>query len=412
MRVLLLSPPMFPFRGSVLNLNPPLGLLFLSSVLRREHEVKVLDCEAGLLDYRKILLEVKHFNPDVIGITSTSWSYYSARQLSLLLKRTFPKIRLILGGPHVSVAKEEVLQETNCDAIVIGEGENVINDALTSGKIIYGTKVEDINILPDWNSLFPSVNSGYIGNAPRYRMPETVTLWSRGCPHQCTFCCNPVFQHQATRFRKEENIIEELKMLSKDWRIKGLFVYDDELVGMSKFQTKWLKNICQRIIDEGLNFDIKCQGRCNPQVIDEELLSLMKKAGFRAVMLGCESGSDKVLKAVRKDTTVEDIKQTVKMVHEYGLQTWCFFMVGNLEETPEDVKMTAELIKELKPWMDYKQVTCCTPWRGSLMYEIAKEKNWIEDFDLSKYDGAYAPMRTDWLTREQMMKFREELLKL
>ncbi|MEM2260844.1 MAG: radical SAM protein [Ignisphaera sp.] len=397
------------YRGYLLNLNPPLGLLYLGTKMKEVSEVQIIDCEASQFTYDKIISYVHRFKPDLIGLTSTSWSYYSVEKLVPILKKVFPKIKVVLGGPHVTVIGEEALK-TGADLVVLGEGENVADKLFTETGIIQGTRVEDFNFQIDRSLLLPPYNRGYIGNAPRYGSPETVVLWSRGCPHKCVFCCNPIFQGKRTIFRTKESIIEELETLKRDG-IKGIFVYDDELVGMNKEQTNWLKDILQEIIERKLIFDFKCQGRCNPRVIDEELLELMKKAGFRCVMLGCESGSDKVLKAIRKGITVQDIKDTVKMIHNAGIEVWAFFMVGNLEETKEDIELTKQLILELKPYTNYFQVTCTTPWQGSELYNIAKSKNWIEIEDLSKYDGATAVMHTDWMTKEEMQIYREELLK-
>ena len=409
MKILLVNPPMWQFIGGRLNFNPNLGLLYIASILRENHEVKIVDFEALGYTLQQSLVYIKSFNPDVVGITGTTYAFPSMQWIGRRVKPL--GIKVMVGGPHATAKPEETLRRTHADLLIKYEAEEVIEESLDKTGIIEGKRTDVKKLpLPAWDLLEPPIYSkNYVGNAPRYTQPESIIMWSRGCPHRCKFCANPVFRHQPTRFRKPESIIDELKIMHEKYRINSFFVYDDELIGQSPKQNKWLIEVCQEIIDSGLKIEMKCQGRCSP-FVTPELIKIMKEAGFKAVMLGCESGSQKVLNAIQKGTTPEWIEQTVKIIHDEGIDVWGFWMVQNLEETPEEARKTEELIKKVKSYMKFRQVTIATPWPGSDLYEIATKNNWIFDTNLSHWIASQPVMNTPWMSANEAVYWRNRLL--
>ena len=411
MRILLANPPMWQFIGGRLNFNPNLGLMYLASILRNEHEVQIYDFEALGWTLEQSLNFIKSFKPDVLGITGTTYAFPAVQWISRKSKEL--GIKVVVGGPHATAMPERTLEKTKCDLVIKYEAEEIVLDCLGETGVIGGKKTDVKKLpFPAWDLMHPSINSEkFVGNAPRYKQPESVVMWSRGCPHRCKFCSNPVFRHQPTRFRDPDNIVEELTILHEKYGINSFFVYDDELIGQSPRQNKWLIEVCQKIIKSGLKIEMKCQGRCSPFVTDE-VISAMKQAGFKAVMLGCESGSQVVLDAIQKATKPEWIEQTVKTIYNNGLDVWGFWMVQNLKETPEEARKTEELIKKLKPYMKFKQVTIATPWPGSELYEIATKNNWIFDTNLSHWIASVPVMNTPWMSAKEAIYWRNRLLEV
>ena len=412
-RVLLLNPPVWCFAGVQLNFNPGLGLPMLAAMLKGRYEVAVMDFEALRFDIPQTFEVIKQNKPDIIGITATSVGFPGMVRISRMVKSKLGT-KVLIGGCHVSVDPEEALKITGADVAVVGEGESVIDLAIEKGYgVIRNRVLEDFAKLP-WparETMIPSIEKGYIGNAPRYAMPETSVSWTRGCPHHCAFCSHAVFGNRPMKFRDPEDIVKELIHLKYARGINSIFVYDDELIGLSKAQAQWLEEVLDKIIHANLDLTFKTQVRCNKEVIKRHTVEKMKEAGFKGLMIGCESGSQKVLDANNKGTTPEDIEYTVKLIHDVGIETFTFWMVGNLEETPEETEKTADLIRKLKPHITHKQVTICTPWAGSKIHKLAVEGNWILNNDPTQFLADRPQMKTPWMTPEEMEEGRNKLLR-
>lgn len=415
-KILLINPPVWPFTGIQLNFNPGLGLPSIGAVLKKNgHEVSILDCEAMRFDLDKTVNIIKNSKPDILGITATTVGFQSMIRISRLTK-TQTGTKVIIGGCHVTARPEQSLKLTGADVAVAGEGESVIEEAIEKPYgVITNNRPENVASLqwPARELLVPSINSGkYIGNQPTYRQLETSVSWSRGCPHGCSFCSHPVFGNRIMKFRHPADIVAELKHLHVDYGIMSFFVYDDESVGLSPNQHEWLEEVLDRLEAENLDIDLKTQGRCSEKLITLDLAKKMRKVGFRSIMLGCESGSDTVLKANNKGTTPDDMRHTIKIFHDAGIDTWTFWMVGNLEETPEECAKTQALIKELKPYIRFKQVTICTPWAGSKMHDLAVKGNWIFGTDATQWLANKPQMKTPWMTPAEMIEWRDKLLQV
>jgi len=313
----------------------------------------------------------------------------------------------------VSVYPEKALKETRADCAVSGEGEYAVEEALKYHGVIVNQTRTDVDTLlrPAWDLLYPTINSGiFRGNAPLYDLPETAVQWERGCPHGCYFCSHPVHGNKPTWMREPESIVEEVVHLKDVWGIKTCFVYDDEMIGLSGRQRMWLLSVLDLLRKTGVKMTFKTQGRCNVELVDKELLQEMKKAGFKALMLGCESGSPKVLRANHKGTTVDDIRHTLRLCHEVGIETYTFWMVGNIEETDEDAMLTEALLKELKPYITFKQVTICTPWAGSVTHKRAYEEGWVFENDLSQFLANKPVMNTPWISAQEQLIWQRRLV--
>jgi radical SAM superfamily enzyme YgiQ (UPF0313 family) len=318
----------------------------------------------------------------------------------------------MIGGPEVTSYPERALASTAADCAVIGEAEEVIEkivDDLLANKtpgIVCGEspRVLDAIPLPAIDLLEPNLTV-YRGNMPRHRSPESMMLWSRGCPFNCFFCSDSVYGRKKPRYRSPHNIVAEIKRLD-GLGIKEIFVYDDDLVGVTKEHTQWLESVCNLIISERLNDIIyKCQGRCSNNVT-LDTLKLMKKAGFKCIMWGCESGSERVLRNIRKGTTVKQIVSTIKLCKDANIEAWMFLMIGNYTETTTDAEETVNMVKLCKP--DHVQVTYATPYPSDFE-TFCIENDLITEPDRTKWDTNMPVIKPDSMTVDDMIEYRNKI---
>ena len=154
--------------------------------------------------------------------------------------------------------------------------------------------------------------------------------------------------------------------------VLNVFVYDDEMVGM-KQPHNWMRDIADLIEPLGLRW--LCQGRCSEKHITPELIADMRRAGCHTVFWGVESFSPKVLKAMRKGTSMADIWHTLRVARAGGLNNAVFTMLGNYLETDEDLEMTADALKQAydEGLVQSRQTTTCTPMEGTELARMAQE---------------------------------------
>jgi radical SAM superfamily enzyme YgiQ (UPF0313 family) len=414
MKIVLVSPPhWYRTRSPHVPESSPLGLMYIASMLREQHEMIIYDAEYKSDTPTSLAYYLKGENPDVVGFTCTILTFHEMNDCIMKAREYLPKAKIMIGGPHITSLPEEELRELDFDMCVVGECEGNILELTNTIKgmkertIVEGRPIERLDDIP-----FPSRDllvvpvTKYRGNMPRYKKPETQMMWSRGCPHACIFCANSVFGHQPIRYRTPENILAELWELYH-LGIRSVFVYDDEVMGQSIRQTKWMRQVCNLIIESGLHKKIvfKAQARCTPRVFGLEDLQLMRKAGFRALMWGIESGSPKVLKAIRKGISPDDVRQTFAWCKEAKIQTYAFMMVGSWDETLEDIEMSKMLMRDIKP--NWIQWTICTPMRPTVFRELVKD---LIDTEAKGPVYFYDTMcSTPTMTRAEIFKAYQEL---
>jgi radical SAM superfamily enzyme YgiQ (UPF0313 family) len=405
LRIQLFNPPVNYYAGMSYIMNPPLGLPILCAVLREAgHEVEVADLEAKGYNPEKLAQAYaaqRDSWPDVIGFTSLNTSARGVRDCIQALRGIGYAKTIVVGGVYATLEPETVLNY-GADLVITGECEGNIAYALETGArgVIKGVPAPIENIpAPDWEHFSPD-NVRYPGNAPHLVKPEAISMWSRGCPHRCIFCGNEIFKHQPIRYRKPAHIEEELRLL-RDTGVRGLFVYDDELVGLP-MPEGWMDDVCKRIEPLGLQW--KAQGRVSRKHISEELMHTMYAGGCRVLMWGVESLSQKVLNNIRKGTKVEDTFHTLEMAKKAGIKNWIFTMVGNYGETVEDLEITEKGLRELYSagLVDYRQTTAVTPLPNTELWEIAKKEGWlVPPPDTGAY-MAHAHADTSTLTGEEI----------
>lgn len=384
---------------------PPVGLLAIGSYLHAKgHNVKIIDCRELILNRKtkdyipRIAQIVDEFKPDMVGINILTALFDEAKKITSELRKRFPNLLIIAGGPHPSV--EPILtfkQNEYIDAICVGPGEEVCLDVLEGNNVrcIQGLMHRDcvdnfekrtveLDIdkypFPDYNLANSSFYTGFTINTVfswGYRGLAAIT--SRSCPYSCKFCASD--WSKPVRYHSAEYTLEMTKYLSK-YDIDVLPFFDDT-IGTNKDR---LRKICEGFIRSRLFWpytSLRYSASMRANQIDPDTLKLMKKAGCFSISIGIESGSDRMLKVIDKKTTVEMNKRACAYMLEAGLYLSTSFMVGIPGETEAEMNETLAFMQNVKSHC--KGVGSFRPLPGSpFYYELVNSKKLLkEDIDWS-----------------------------
>lgn len=363
----------------------PTGLALLAAITRdKGYKTAILDATALELDYDETSKKILEINPKYVGITAVTISIFNAVEIIKRIKNK--NIKVIVGGPHITAAPIETLKRfKDIDFGVVGEGDTTILELLDAlenkkdlsnvkglvlrkGENIFLTEAQerfmDLDSLPmpAWD-LLPNLAKHYCPPAHTVKkLPATVMITSRGCPGQCTFCDNKVFG-RTIRGYSAKYVMKMIKHLHKKYGIREIQFRDDNFLVFRKR----LIELCNMLIKEKTGIVWTCAGRVGS--VDKETLNLMKKAGCWQIWYGIESGSQKVLDAIKKGITIEKIIESVNLTKKAGISPCGFFMIGMPTETEEDIKKTIDLL--LKIPLDEFHICHLTPLPGSEIYETA-----------------------------------------
>ena len=388
---------------------PSLGSLYLAAVLKEAgHNVKLVDLTGG-----KKLPKVEE--DSIVGISATTPQINQATSILREVKRRNPNQWVVCGGPHPSCAPESCFK-MGFDQVCVGEGERAIIKIAEGcrDQIVKEPFIEDLDTIP-----FPDRScEGFNFNEYHHYLDgkrSTNIMGSRGCPFLCVFCCKMPWG-QTVRFRSPENVLSEIKFLNEVYGIEGIVFFDDEM----NVNTKRLAKISDLLAPTGIVW--RCQLRAKP--LNLALLRKMGRSGCVEIQIGGESGSDEVLKTIRKGTTVKDNLRAVKLIEKAGIQLKLLMMVGNPGESRKTVEETRQFLRKAKKihpkletsLMLYTPYPHSDIWDHTEDYDIQFDK---EEMDFSKAiykqpdplnpEGWVSLVRTSHLSGEELTKLHNEI---
>ncbi|RLE09664.1 B12-binding domain-containing radical SAM protein [Candidatus Aerophobetes bacterium] len=416
MRVLFVLPPSkFALKEAAGITALPLGLAYLASVLEREgHKVKVLDCPTLEYDLKDLEREIKGFRPQVMGITSTTSTIYDAYKVARLTKEINPKAVVVIGGPHVSFTAEQTLRECPfIDVVVRGEGETTTEELITcleEGQPL--EEVRGISFRKD-EKVVETENRPFIENLDELPFPAYHLLpmdrykvgrhhfaniiTSRGCPFSCIFCSSSQLCGKRWRARSPENVIEELKVLKYEYNISEVEFLDDTFTLNSPRAEK----ICDLMMRENLNLSWSASSRVN--TLTQRLANKMRKAGCHTIYLGIESGSQKILDLIQKGTNLVQAERAVEILKGAKINVLGSFIIGIPGETIKSIKKTIKFAKKLN--LNFAQFSICTPYPGTKLFDIARERGFLLTRDWSKYTILDPVMKTPGILSKELKRW-------
>ena len=364
---------------------PRLGTLILGTMMKG----RGWDTEVFVEDFRKIDFEAIA-SADLIGISTITST--APRAYAIADRAREAGIPVIMGGPHVTYLAEEALE--HADFVIRGEGERPLMafiDAWERGggyddipNLSYRKDGQTVHnpLLPFSGELdripFPDFSLLKPDRPRRTKMSSIPVLTSRGCPFDCTFCSVTGMFGKKYRFRSTENIIEELRQY--DRRGNFIFFYDDNFAA----NRERAKALCAAMIRERFKFKWTTQVRADV-ARDLELVKLMKKAGCHTLYIGFESVNPESLKGMKKNQTVAEISNAVKVLRRHRIHIHGMFVLGFDQDDWKTVMRTVKFAKKAR--LTSTQFLILTPLPGSEFYEKVASENRIRFHDWTLYDA-------------------------
>lgn len=380
----------------------PLWLIYAAALVEKEgYTVEFLDAPANRMNNEESLkyVEEKFDETKLIVVDTSTPSIYNDVDFASKIKEKHPEVFVILVGTHPSTTPEETLNlNKQIDAVARKEYDNTIKELATAikngedikqvkgisyrqgDKIIHNEDaeyIENLDEIPFASKFIKEHLSVYNYSFPAATFPAIQIFTGRGCPARCNFCVYPQTMHgHKYRVRSEENVVEEMKYIAKNFpNVKEIVIEDDTFT----IDKERVKKICELMIENKLNKRFKwlCNARAN---LDYETMRTMKKAGCRLIIPGIESFNQQILNNIKKGTTTKQIENYIKNAKKAHLLIHACYMVGNNGETKETMQNT--LKAALKFNTDTAQFFPLIPYPGTEAYNWAKENGYIN----GKYD--------------------------
>lgn len=399
MKVLLVNPfqvDLVQKKGRIYNRTwTPLDLAYCAALLEQDgHQAAILDANAEQLGPAEVAARAAGY--DKVFITSTSLDRWQCPHLDIqpflktvhALNDTVPEVYVL--GSHGTVRPAEMLEETRAVAVLRGEPETTVRQICAGTPLpeVLGitwrngtetvhnpdqkpVKMEDLplpafHLLPMHRYYYEMLGGNF-----------TLFEMSRGCASKCTFCLLKTYG-VGVRKKTVQRLVAEVEYGVKNFGIRTAYFMDLEFTVLRKQVVEF----CQILIEKKLDFTWCCQTRLD--LVDPELLSLMKRAGCRLIHTGVEAGSEEVLRVVDKGITMPQIEKGMRLIHEAGIETACFFIMGFPESGHDEMANIVRLAKRLNP--TYALFHVAAPYPGTRLYEQVKN-----DPNIRFSDGSLFP---------------------
>jgi len=377
---------------------PPLGLGYIATYLAQyDYSVKIVDMSFRGTTINTVLSVLSKNKPKMIGISCTTETFWTAVRMATIIKKQYPDIIIVFGGSHVSFEYEIALNTEVIDYVIRNEGEISMKKLCDyeirgigkleelkgiayrdNGKIICSEPEEfivDLDLLP-----FP--DRKMFDNIEAYAHPATC-ITSRGCPGKCIFCAAGALSGGKYRLRSAKNVVLEFEYL-KSLGFNHVDIIDDTMTANLKRLNEFLDELIQKKI--GMTW--YCESRVD--VMSKELLLKMKEAGLKIIQFGVEAGSQKMLDCLKKNITMEQIRNVFKWCKELNITASTNMIIGQPFDNYESINDTFNVASEIASLGSAVNFTICTPfpgtelWQKKDMYDIK-----IIDEDLDHYSTFY-----------------------
>jgi magnesium-protoporphyrin IX monomethyl ester (oxidative) cyclase len=392
----------------------------VAAVLEKNHQVNIIDAptegwknlaDFGGTTYRvglsnsEIADRIKRWKPRVVvvEIPFSGWSK-TAFEVASAAKSVDEAVTMVLVGQHPSARPEDCLANSNVDFVVIGEMENTVSelvDALERGvqdftrirgigfvkdgkRVVTSARpvIQDLDSLPfPARHLLPmSMYAAAVRENPlrgEIRKPWTIMITSRGCPYNCVFCSSCTVWGRKWRARSPENVVDELEHVVGVHGVEQVDFSDDNLT----LDKKRMEVICNLIVKRRLRVEWFTPNGIRADTLDENLLAKMKRAGCEKIRLAPESGVQRVVdQVIRKNLDLKSVEAAVVSARKVGIKVGCFFVLGLIGETKEDMEETIRFAYKLRQLgADSFIFSIAMPIYGTELYEQARQGGFLKD---------------------------------
>ncbi len=354
-------------------IQPNLGLGYLATImLRYGHDVRILDSGKEKLSWNEFARRVGREQYDLIGIQMFTHEVPSVKRHTDLIKEFSPTTTVLVGGAHISGDPEGAMNLLeHVDFGFVGESEIGVEKFIQLTKDDYTNpdRLADVPSLvwrrnnevvvnprqqfrdldeielPAWRLMPPSSYPIAPHGSFSRRTPVAPLIISRGCPFECTFCAAAVNTGRVLRYRSVANAINEIKMLYHKYGIREIHIEDDNFT----LKKTYVLDFCRAVIETGLDVVFALPNGVRLDTLDEEMLTLMERAGFYSLAVGVESGSDRVLELMKKKITTAQMREKIDLIKRCtDIQVTGFFLLGHPGETEAEVLQSLEFSRSLK----------------------------------------------------------------
>lgn len=357
----------------------PAALGILSEALRShniEHDVHDMQVEP---DEENLYKKIKTLNPDIIGFSMLTFCYLDNYELIKKIKSKFPNIIIVVGGPHASTFKENIIKDCPAvDIVVPLEGEEILVE-LCQGMPLH--EIKGIIYQID-GSIIHTEQRALILDLDKYPFPKfekfdiakyqaIPIITSRGCPYQCIYCPVATTIGKKWRARKAEKVIEELSYWADRNLGYEIQIEDDNFtLDMGRVRT-----ICDGIKKNGIQkkLNIVLGNGIRADRVNAELLMMLKEIGVNTLGFGVESGDEQILKILKKGESLETIDKAIKLACNLDFNVLLFFVLGTPYETEEDI-MTSIKLSQKYPVIDIT-FNHLVPFPETELYRWVKEND-------------------------------------
>jgi radical SAM superfamily enzyme YgiQ (UPF0313 family) len=414
MKILLLAMPDAANNFHRIIKVPNLGLCSIAAHLTN-HDVRIADLVLVHRNIRSWLKELlAAFRPELIGVSSMSFQYKSALEVMSICRECAPGAPIVLGGYHASLAYEELTEgrEPPFDYLVRGEGEQALPalvEALEGAREL--ATVPGLSFLrkgvfshnPPGELLevqqlpLPNRSARLLDHFTYFNRKIDCIETSRGCTMPCTFCSITGMYGSSFRCCAIDRVIADLKELQRRGTQTVLLVDDNITLDATRF-----RKLVEAIVENGLNsMEYLVQASVAGIVADPELIPSLARANFSMVFLGIEAVQMKNLQFLQKGDIREKTEQAVSRLRTHGIGVMGGFIIGNPDDSHEDIREIFRAAKRLR--IDLPYVQCVTPYPGTrIRQELLAAGLVTNPDDLSRYTGFICNVRTRNLTNRQL----------
>ena len=414
----------------------PLGTLYAAALMREEGYTVSLFDTMFAQGPEEIIPALEAVRPGALVIYDDGFNYLTKMCLTNMREAAFSMIgkaksrgcTVIVSSSDATDHFEKYLQ-AGADFVVLGEAEMTLSElmaALRDGhtdfsqihglaflkegatfKTLRRVVMTDLDALPlpAWDLIDPApYRKMWMKQAGYFSMNIGTT---RGCPFKCNWCAKPIYGNRYNA-RSPENVVGELKWLKENFNFEHIWFCDD-IFGL---KPGWVRRFADLVEQEQLRFTFKIQSRAD-LLLQENYIKDLARAGCTNVWMGAESGSQKILDAMDKGTTVQQINEATRLLRNNGIHPSFFIQFGYLGETKEDIDLTIAMINTLLPHEIGISVSYPLPGTGfyeKVKADLIKKSNWTDSDELAlMFKNTYQPAFYKRLHRYVHKSFRKRL---
>jgi radical SAM superfamily enzyme YgiQ (UPF0313 family) len=350
---------------------PPLGLGYLVTALRNAgHTARSVHCTKDKITFDKLADLVKSENPDVVGFQVVSCDLEVTRQSAEIVRQVLPQALILVGGPHPSGNPDDTMNSLPMvDFAFRGEAEGslvqFLEDYQQGGKnysnipgLIWreGTVVksnlpvfvEDLDTLGfvAWDQIHPETYPQAPHGAFFDRFPISPIVTTRGCPYGCTFCAARTVAGRKIRYHSISHVLKEVELLYRDYGVREIHIIDDTFTQKAERVREFADGM-QEMQRRGIRVSVGFPNGVRLDTLTETVLADLKRAGCYSMLVGIESGSQRILDLMKKSLTLDLVRERVRLIKKAGLTVHAFFIIGFPGETEEDIHTTMRFARSL-----------------------------------------------------------------